>query len=51
MLKSKILRYSRKTGKVPGPGAPKDPGTVYGNHVTVYGHTTVRLIDVAKVLV
>lgn len=38
MLKSKILRYSRKTGKVPEPGEPKYPETVY--RVTVYGHTT-----------
>ena len=36
MLKSKILRYSRKTGKVPEPGEPKYPETVYP--VTVYGH-------------
>lgn len=38
MLKSKILRYSRKTGKDPEPGEPKYPETVY--RVTVYGHTT-----------
>ena len=40
MLKSTILGCSRKTGKVPGPGVPKCQGTVYGNRITVYGHTT-----------
>ena len=40
MLKSKILRYSRKTGKVPEPGEPKYPETVY--RVTVYGHSILR---------
>ena len=40
MLKSKILRYSRKTGKVPEPGEPKYPETVY--RVTVYGHTSIH---------
>lgn len=45
MLKSKILRYSRKTGKVPEPGEPKYPETVY--RVTVYGHTatcSIRMV-------
>ena len=41
MLKSKILRYSTETGKVPEPGEPKYQGTVYGNRVTVYGHNTL----------
>ena len=40
MLKSKILRCSRKTGEVPEPGEPKYKETVYGHRLTVYGHTT-----------
>jgi hypothetical protein len=46
MLESTILGYSRKTGKVPGPGEPKCQGTVYGNCITVYGHKgTKNLFD------
>jgi hypothetical protein len=45
MLKSKILGYSRKTGKVPGPGEHKCQGTVYGNRITVYGHTISDILS------
>ena len=48
MLKSKILRYSRKTGKVPEPGEPKYPETVY--RVTVYGHTPAKVINAVNAL-
>ena len=43
MLKSKILRYSRKTGEVPEPGEPEYPETVY--RVTVYGHSIAEIFQ------